>query len=78
VHLHATDVEDPDSGEWLIEVNSGRLTHSKEHAKGDVAVRAPVVDLLLLATNRRRPDEIGAEVFGDTDVLDRLGRLAAL
>jgi uncharacterized protein (TIGR03083 family) len=71
VHLHCTDVE----GEWLVEETDprGPLAFRREHAKGDVAVRAPAAGLLLLLWGRRRLDELeGAEVFGDADVAERL------
>jgi uncharacterized protein (TIGR03083 family) len=68
VHLHCTDVD----GEWLVEEPdpTGRLVVRHEHAKGDVAVRGPAADLLLLLWRRRPLD--GLETFGDTAVADRL------
>jgi uncharacterized protein (TIGR03083 family) len=36
VHLHCTDA----SGEWVATVAEGELNVSREHAKGDIAVRA--------------------------------------
>ena len=67
VHLHCTDVD----GEWLIAQPdaTGPLEVSREHAKGDVAVRGPASDLLLLLWRRRGLD--GLEVFGDRSVADR-------
>src|SRR5439155_3667823 len=64
IHVHATDTP----GEWLIRVGPDGVTVTKEHAKGDVAVRGPAQDLLLLLWNRRGPD--GLEVFGDQSLLD--------
>jgi uncharacterized protein (TIGR03083 family) len=68
VHLHCTDVD----GEWLIAQPdpSGPLVVSREHAKGDVAVRGPASDLLLLLWRRRSLD--GLELFGDESVAHRL------
>lgn len=68
VHLHCTDVE----GEWLVrqpEPGAG-LTFTREHAKGDVAVRGPASDLLLALWKRRPLD--GLDTFGDADVARRL------
>ncbi|HEY5164497.1 MAG TPA: hypothetical protein VIJ44_00965 [Acidimicrobiia bacterium] len=38
------------------------------HAKGDVAIRGPASDLLLVMMRRRSPDDV--EVLGDRAVLD--------
>ena len=65
VHLHATDAD----GEWFIEPGDDTLAVRREHAKGDVAVRASAADLLLLLW--RRPAAGEAQVFGDSDVLAR-------
>lgn len=66
LHLHATDIDD---GEWLIEVGSDGLTWREGHAKGDVAARGPVSDLLLMLWGRIPPSRL--EVFGDARLLDR-------
>ena len=68
VHLHATDRPDG-SGEWTIRLSPEGTTVSKEHGKGDVAVRGPASDLLLLISNRRGTD--GLEVFGDPALLEQ-------
>jgi uncharacterized protein (TIGR03083 family) len=65
IHLHATDTD----GEWLVRFTPDGLAWSKEHAKGDLAVRGPAADLLLVLVGRRGLD--GLETFGDQDVLDR-------
>jgi uncharacterized protein (TIGR03083 family) len=65
VHLHATDSGD----EWLVTVRDGSLTSERRHAKGDVAVRAPVSDLLLLLWRRVVPADV--EVLGDREALQR-------
>jgi uncharacterized protein (TIGR03083 family) len=60
VHLHVTDTP----GEWLIRPGGGgEPVVSAEHAKGDVAVRGPASDLLLLLWRRKGLD--GVEVLGD-------------
>lgn len=67
LHLHATDVP----GEWLVRfVPPPQLLEvERSHAKGDVAVRAPASDLLLLLWNRVPHTDL--EAFGDRDLLDR-------
>lgn len=70
IHLHATDdtlAEVDGAGEWLITLGPDGVSVTHEHAKGDVAVRGPVSDLLLLLWNRR--DHEGLQVFGDDAVL---------
>lgn len=64
LHLHATDGD----GEWFVGFNDGAVEVRHEHAKGDVAVRGPAADLLLLVWNRRSPE--GLEVFGDQSLLE--------
>lgn len=67
IHLHATDAELSDGGgEWLITIGAG-IDVAHAHAKGDVAVRGPASDLLLLLWNRRGAD--GLQVFGDSAIL---------
>jgi uncharacterized protein (TIGR03083 family) len=70
VHLHATDAV----GEWLASEPTvgGRIKATKEHAKGDAAVRGTASDLLLLLWRRLDLDGGSFEVFGDTDVARRL------
>lgn len=65
VHLHATDAE----GEWLLALSGGDLTVEHVHGKGDVAVRAPASDLLLVLAGRLPLAR--TETFGDTAVMDR-------
>ncbi|WP_204071927.1 maleylpyruvate isomerase family mycothiol-dependent enzyme [Planotetraspora phitsanulokensis] len=78
LHFHATDVPAagarPDgggSGEWMITLSPGSFTWTHGHGKGDVAVRGPVSDLLLLLYGRREPFGGAFEVFGDRDLLAR-------
>jgi uncharacterized protein (TIGR03083 family) len=70
IHLHATDpdlAEAEGAGEWLVTIAGDGLVLTHEHAKGDLAVRGPVSDLLLLLYNRR--DTEGLQVFGDESIL---------
>ena len=65
IHLHATDGE----GEWLVRLGGDGLVVTREHAKGDVAMRAPASDLLLFLYGRAGAAD--AEVFGDATILER-------
>lgn len=71
IHLHATDVE----GEWICTLGPQRIDWEHGHAKGDVAARGPVSDLLLLLWGRIPPSRV--EVFGDATILDRWQQAAA-
>ena len=66
VHLHATDIDD---GEWLMTYGSDAIEWNHSHAKGDVAARGPVSDLLLLLWSRIPASRL--EIFGDATLLDR-------
>lgn len=67
MHLHATDGD----GEWTVTFSATGIEVAREHAKGDVAVRATASELLLLLWNRRRPEDLGGELFGDVAVVER-------
>jgi uncharacterized protein (TIGR03083 family) len=66
VHLHATDI---DGGEWLMTYGADEIEWERAHAKGDVAARGPVSDLLLLLWSRIPPARL--EVFGEAALLNR-------
>ena len=65
LHLHSTDV----TGEWVVSIAVGAFEVSREHAKGDAAVRGPASDLLLLLWRRRAASEV--DVLGDPEALKR-------
>lgn len=65
IHLHSTDHD----GEWLVHLGPDALQVSREHAKGDVAVRGPASDLLLVAIGRAPATTV--EVLGDVALVDR-------
>ena len=71
IHLHATDAP---GGEWLLELSADELRWEHGHAKGDVAARGTMADLLLLMWSRIPPDAV--EVFGEASLLDRWQRAA--
>jgi uncharacterized protein (TIGR03083 family) len=63
VHLHCTDV----AGEWLVRADG---TVTREHAKGDAALRGPAADLFLALWRRLPLDDL--DVIGDRAVAERL------
>ncbi|MBX7431889.1 maleylpyruvate isomerase N-terminal domain-containing protein [Mycobacterium sp. Y57] len=70
IHLHATEEKLGPTGEWTIVHDSGGVWWSHSHAKGTVALRGPVTELLLAIVRRKTAAEAGLEVFGDTTVWD--------
>jgi len=62
VHLHCTDGE----GEWLVRLTDAGPVVTREHAKGDVALRGAASDLLLVGYGRLAPDAV--ETLGDPDL----------
>ena len=74
IHLHCTDVD----GEWTIHTDDGVLCVHREHGKGDVAVRGPASQLLLVVFQRLGTDADSVEVFGAPEILDRWYALGTL
>ncbi len=68
-HFHRTD----GPGEWLVRFDPEGATVTREHAKGDVAVRGPASDLLLFLWQRIPAERL--EVFGDASLLGRYFQL---
>lgn len=79
VHLHCTDTdidiaEGADdrsrvNGEWLVsDIDASGATFTREHAKGDAAVRGRAHDLLMWVWGR---DAGPVEILGDVDVATR-------
>jgi len=64
IHLHCTDTD----GEWLTRFGEDGFTFTREHAKGDLAIRGGASDLLLWLVGRRSLD--GLETFGDAGVAE--------
>jgi uncharacterized protein (TIGR03083 family) len=65
VHLHTTDTD----GEWLLRLGDTGVQVTREHAKGDVALRGPASDLLLAVTGRRPPSSV--EIYGSESLFTR-------
>ncbi|HEY6421842.1 MAG TPA: maleylpyruvate isomerase family mycothiol-dependent enzyme [Pseudonocardiaceae bacterium] len=70
LHLHATDPGLGQAGEWTIRRTPSGPVWEHGHAKGAVAVRGAVVDLLLVLLRRVPPGEAPIEVLGDAGVLE--------
>ncbi len=70
IHLHATDTPAGLNAEWLIERRPDGLTWRREHGKGDVALRAPLTELLLALYRRLPLDDERLELLGDRALLE--------
>lgn len=70
LHLHSTDAGLGEAGEWIVRRTPSGLIWEHGHAKGDVAVRGAVVDLLLVLMRRVPPADATIQVLGDSTVLD--------
>ncbi|HWR49012.1 MAG TPA: maleylpyruvate isomerase family mycothiol-dependent enzyme [Pseudonocardiaceae bacterium] len=70
LHLHSTDPGLGEAGEWIVRRTPSGPVWEHGHAKGDVAVRGPVVDLLLVVMRRVPPTEASISVLGDASVLE--------
>jgi uncharacterized protein (TIGR03083 family) len=68
LHLHSAE-----GNEWLIAMNPDGLVVTREHAKGDLALKGAVSDLELLLYDRPPIGEV--ERFGDETVLDAWKRV---
>jgi uncharacterized protein (TIGR03083 family) len=64
LHLHCTDRE----GEWLVRLTGSGIEITREHAKGDVALRGPASDLLLVVLGRAPVTTV--DVFGDAAAVE--------
>jgi uncharacterized protein (TIGR03083 family) len=70
LHLHSTDPGLGEAGEWIVRRTPSGPIWEHGHAKGDVAVRGPVVDLLLVMMRRVAPLAAPITVLGDAGVLE--------
>ena len=77
LHFHATDVAPALYAEWVVDLTGEALAWRRAHEKAAVAVRGPVVELLLIVYGRRAPEGAGIDIFGDEKLLhfwlDRVG-----
>jgi len=63
IHLHCTDCE----GEWMVSASNGDLEITREHGKGDAAVRGKAEDILLYLWGRGQEN---LECFGDEETIN--------
>jgi uncharacterized protein (TIGR03083 family) len=70
LHFHATDAAAELHAEWVVDLTGDMLAWRRAHEKAAVAVRGPLVDLLLIVYKRRKPQVEGVEIFGDGKLLD--------
>ncbi|BBY58921.1 maleylpyruvate isomerase family mycothiol-dependent enzyme [Mycolicibacterium sarraceniae] len=70
LHLHATEPDLGEAGEWTILGCPDGIAVDHEHGKATAALRGPARSLLLAVVRRRTAAEEGLEVFGDPGVWD--------
>jgi uncharacterized protein (TIGR03083 family) len=70
LHLHGTDFE---PSEWLVDFGPEGLTVTREHAKGDLALKGTVSDLEMMLY--QRPTTGDVQRFGDDAVLAAFHRI---
>jgi uncharacterized protein (TIGR03083 family) len=63
LHLHCTDAP----GEWVLRFGAEEVEITREHAKGEAALRGPACDLLLVLYGRTGTERL--ELLGDPAVL---------
>jgi uncharacterized protein (TIGR03083 family) len=71
IHLHTTDTP----GEWLVRLDAEGIQLTREHAKGDVAVRGPASDVLLVLMGRKTMAAV--DVFGEAPLFERFRKHAS-
>jgi len=71
IHLHTTDTP----GEWLVRLDAEGVQLTREHAKGDVAVRGPASEVLLVLMGRKTMDAV--DVLGEAPLFERFRKHAS-
>jgi uncharacterized protein (TIGR03083 family) len=71
IHLHSTDAP----GEWLVRLDAEGIELTREHAKGDVAVRGPASEVLLVLMGRKTMDAVN--VLGEAPLFERFRKHAS-
>lgn len=69
LHLHATDEGLGEAGEWLVRRGPDGVAWEQAHRKGDVAVRGPAAELMLVLHRRAAPETSRLEILGDERLL---------
>lgn len=70
IHLHATEPDLGEAGEWTILGRPDGIAVDHEHGKATAALRGPARSLLLAVVRRRTAAQESLEVFGDPGVWD--------
>jgi uncharacterized protein (TIGR03083 family) len=70
LHFHATDTAPEAAAEWLIDLTGNVIVWRRAHEKAAVAVRGPLIHLLLVIYKRRPARGEGIEILGDGQLLD--------
>jgi hypothetical protein len=70
LHFHATDTAPEARAEWLIDLTGDAIVWRRAQEKAAVAVRGPLIDLLLVIYKRRPARSEGIEILGDAQLLD--------
>ncbi len=68
LHLHATDPNLGETGEWTARADGGKIAWAHEHGKGSVALRGAATELLLAMLRRVPVGDTGIQLFGDDAV----------
>lgn len=71
IHLHTTDTP----GEWLVRLDAEGVELTREHAKGDVAIRGPASEVLLVLMGRKTMGAV--DVFGEAPLFERFRKHAS-
>ncbi|MDQ4059107.1 MAG: maleylpyruvate isomerase family mycothiol-dependent enzyme, partial [Actinomycetota bacterium] len=70
VHVHCTDAGLETGGEWFVSMTEGEAVVTREHAKGDCALRGAASDLLLALWGRIPLDHV--DLLGDRAAAEAL------
>ncbi|MFL4947798.1 maleylpyruvate isomerase family mycothiol-dependent enzyme [Streptomyces sp. MMS24-I31] len=70
IHLHATDTGPELNAEWLIELTEEGVAWRRGHEKATVALRGPLVSVLLAFYSRLPLDSEELEVLGERELLE--------
>jgi uncharacterized protein (TIGR03083 family) len=71
LHVHTTDGQPDDAGEWLVRGGPTGITVESGHGKGDVALTGPAARVLLVLLRRLPEDDPAVTVYGDVGLLTR-------
>jgi uncharacterized protein (TIGR03083 family) len=70
LHLHATDAPADADAEWVVDLSGHNLSWRKGHEKCSAAIRASLVDLLLVLYRRRSPAVETVDIVGDRGLVE--------